>query len=165
VRYLILGALDGIITAGTLAASLIIRGGGVDIQLALSLAVVVASINALTVLVAEFSHQMRELREAVYKLSLKEERVRWTLIHSRALFATFKSALSNFAASFLGAVAVLVPAYFTPYAALASIAVAVAVTSFLLAGGSPAEFLQLAAMASAAVTLGLLIGLAVPVIT
>jgi len=165
VRYLVLGAIDGIITAGTLSASLILRGGAIDIQLVISLAVVVASINALTVFVAEFSHQMREVRELAYKLSLKEERIGWTLIHSRALYATLRSALSNFGASFLGAISVLVPAYYAPHAALLAVAAAVVATSYLLAGESWAEFLEFAAMVSLAIALGLLIGLAFPVIT
>jgi VIT1/CCC1 family predicted Fe2+/Mn2+ transporter len=165
VRYLVLGAIDGIITAGTLSASLILRGGAVDMQLALSLSVLVASINALTVFVAEFSHQMKEVRKLAYKLSLREERVGWTLIHSRALYATLRSALSNFTASFLGAASVLIPACYAPHAALLAIAAAVVAASYLLAGGSWAEFLEFAAMASLAIALGLLIGLAFPVIT
>ncbi len=164
-RYLVLGAIDGIITAGTLSASLILRGGAVDMRLAISLAIVVAAINALTVFVAELTHQMREVRELAYKLSLKEERVGWTLLHSRALYATLRSALSNFGTSFLGAASVLVPAYYAPHAALLAVAAAVVATSYLLAGGSWIEFLQVAAMVSLAVALGLLIGLVFPVIT
>lgn len=164
-RYLVLGAIDGIISAGTLSASLILRGGAVSLDFALSLAVVVASMNALTVFVAEFSHQLREVREVSYKVSLREEAPRWTLLHRRALFSTFRSALSNFAASLLGAVSVLVPASFAPHATFVAIAAAVLAASAAVAGGSLREFLEFAAMAGAAIGVGLAVGLAFPVIS
>ncbi|MCI4446545.1 MAG: VIT1/CCC1 transporter family protein [Pyrobaculum sp.] len=163
-RYLVLGIIDGLITAGTLSASLMFSGGVIDIEFALALSVVVASINALIALVAEFSHQMREVREAIYRVSLREERGKWTLVHSRALYDTLKSALSSFVSSLVGALAVLIPASYMPQAALLAVAASIVVISLLLAGGSWVEFIQFAALLSLAVAFGLLVGLAFPVI-
>ena len=164
-RYLVLGVVDGLITAGTLSVSLMLSGGVINIQFALTLSIVVAAINALIALVAEFSHQMREVREAIYRVSLREERGRWTLIHSRAFYDALKSALSNFVTSFAGALTVLIPACYMPQVALLAIAASVVVISFLLADGSWVEFIQFAALLSLAVALGLLVGLTFPVIT
>lgn len=164
-RYLVLGAIDGIITAGTLSASLLIKGGELSVDLALSIAVVVATINASTAFVAEYSHQMREVRETTYKLLLREEERGWTLLHTRALYATAKSALLIFASSFVGALAVLIPAHFTPHATVAAVAAAVVVTSLVLAGGSWREFLELATMIALAVTVGVAVGIVFPLIT
>ncbi|ABL88301.1 protein of unknown function DUF125, transmembrane [Pyrobaculum islandicum DSM 4184] len=164
-RYLVLGVIDGMISAGTLSASLVFKGGTLDLGFALSLAMVVASINALTVFVAEFSHQMREVRELSYKVSLREETRGWTLIHSRALYYTSKSAVYNFVASFLGATIVLIPACFTTHAALYAIIVAVLTSSYLLAGGSWREFIEFALMSAVAVGVGIVIGLTFPVFT
>jgi VIT1/CCC1 family predicted Fe2+/Mn2+ transporter len=165
VRYLVLGVVDGLVTAGTLSASLMFSGGVLNIQFALTLSIVVAAINALIALVAEFSHQMKEVREAIYRVSLREERGRWTLIHSRAFYDALKSALGNFVTSFVGALTVLIPACYMPQAALLAIAASVVVISLLLADGSWAEFIQFAALLSLAVALGLLVGLTFPVIT
>lgn len=164
-RYLILGALDGIISAGTLSASVILRGGNLTLDLVTSLALVVASINALTVFVAEFTHQMREVREVAYKVSLRESGGGWTLLHTRALFDTFRSVATNFFASLLGALTVLVPAYFAPYAFMASVALAVVLASLVLSDRSWRGFVELIVTISAAVIIGLLVGLTFPVIT
>ena len=164
-RYLVLGVVDGLITAGTLSASLMFNGGVINIQFALTLSIVVAAINALIAFVAEFSHQMKEVREAIYRATLREERGRWTLIHSRAFYDALKSALSSFVTSLVGALTVLVPACYMPQAALLAIAASVVVVGFLLADGSWVEFIQFVALLSLAVTLGLLVGLAFPVIT
>ncbi|AAL63084.1 conserved hypothetical protein [Pyrobaculum aerophilum str. IM2] len=163
-RYLVLGAIDGIITAGTLSASLLLKGGQISLDLALSIAVVVATINSLTVFVAEYSHQMKEVREYAYKLSLKEEQRGWTLLHTRALYSTALSALANFAASFSGALIILIPAYFTPHVAMAAVAAAIIATSLVLAGRSWREFVELAIMISLAVAAGLTVGLMFPII-
>jgi VIT1/CCC1 family predicted Fe2+/Mn2+ transporter len=165
VRYLILGGLDGIITAGTLSAYVIFRGGALTIDLIMSLTLVVATINALTVFVAEFSHQMREVRELSYKVALREERMSWTLLHTRALRDTLKSVVSNFFASMLGALAVLIPAYIAPYAFVISVAAAVVLASFVMSDKSWRGFIELVATISGAVFIGLLIGLTFPVIT
>jgi VIT1/CCC1 family predicted Fe2+/Mn2+ transporter len=165
VRYLVLGVIDGLVTAGTLSASLMFSGGVINIQFALTLSIVVAAINALIALVAEFSHQMKEVREAIYRVSLREKCGRWTLIHSRAFYDALKSALGNFVTSFVGALTVLIPACYMPQAALLAIAASVVVISLLLADGSWAEFIQFVALLSLAVALGLLVGLTFPVIT
>ncbi len=164
-RYLVLGVIDGLITAGTLSASLLIRGGEIGLDLALSIAVVVSTISALTVFVAEYSHQMSEVRETTYKLMLREEQRGWTLLHTRALYTTARSALLNFASSFVGALAVLIPAHFTPHAAVAGVAAVVVVTSLALAGSSWREFLELATMIALAVSVGVAVGIAFPLIT
>jgi VIT1/CCC1 family predicted Fe2+/Mn2+ transporter len=164
VRYLVLGVVDGLITAGTLSASLMFSGGVINIQFAIALSIVVASINALIALVAEFSHQMREVREVIYRVSLREGRGRWTLVHSRAFYDTLKSALGSFVSSLVGALAVLIPASYMPQAALLAVAATIVAVSLLLAGGSWVEFIQFAALLSLAVAFGLLVGLAFPVI-
>jgi VIT1/CCC1 family predicted Fe2+/Mn2+ transporter len=165
VRYLVLGVVDGLITAGTLSASLMFSGGVINIQFALTLSIVVATINALIALVAEFSHQMREVREAIYRVSLRERRGRWTLVHSRALYVTLKSALGSFVSSLVGALTVLFPACYMPQVAILAVAASIVVISLLLADGSWVEFIKFAALLSLAVALGLLVGLAFPVIT
>jgi VIT1/CCC1 family predicted Fe2+/Mn2+ transporter len=108
---------------------------------------------------------MREVREAIYRVSLRERRGRWTLVHSRAFYDTLKSALGSFVSSLVGALTVLIPACYMPQVALLAIAASVVVISLLLADGSWVEFIQLVALLSLAVALGLLVGLAFPVIT
>ncbi|MFN3804203.1 MAG: hypothetical protein ACK4SY_04025 [Pyrobaculum sp.] len=163
-RYLVLGAVDGLITAGTISAALLFRGGRLDPSLALSLAVVVATINALTVFVSEFSHQIREVREVSYKLSLRDATFRWTLLHTRAVYASMKSALLNFAASLLGASSILAAAVFSPMAIIPAAALVILSAGFLIARESWVEFIELVAMVSLAVMVGLLVGLAFPII-
>ncbi len=164
-RYLVLGAIDGLITAGTISAALLFRGGRMELELALSIAVIVATINALTVMVAEFSQQLREVREVSYKLSLREERLQWTLLHTRAVYASAKSALLNFIASLLGASTILLAAVFHPDAVIPAAVVTILVASFVTSRESLVEFLQFAAMVALAVAVGVAVGLAFPIIT
>lgn len=163
-RYVVLGVIDGLISAGTLSASLIFRGGSVDMGLAVSIAVVVASINALTVFVAEYSQQMSEMREVTYKLSFREAATRWTLLHLRVLFATVKSALSTFLASLTGAVAVLIPAVFTTQAVVPSVVAVLLATGVLVAGRTWLDLLEFLIMVGAAVAVGVAVGLAFPIV-
>ncbi|MEZ0319158.1 MAG: hypothetical protein ABWK05_04080 [Pyrobaculum sp.] len=163
-RYVVLGVIDGLISAGTLSASLIFRGSSVDVGLAISIAVVVSSISALTVFVAEYSQQMSEMREAIYKLSLREVVARWTLLYLRALYTTVKSALLNFLASFTGAVAVLIPAAFTTQAVMPSIVAVLLATGLFVAGRRWLDLLEFFIMVGAAVAVGIAVGLAFPII-
>jgi len=163
VRYLVLGVVDGLITAGTLSATLIFRGGGIGLDLLAPLAVVVASINALTVFVAEFVQQMQEVREAAYKVSLREEWLRWSLLHTRALYATAKSSAFAFASSLAGALAVLAPAAVFPPAAPLALALAVLAVGAFLAE-SWGDFAWVVGMIAFAVAVGIAVGLAFPVI-
>ncbi|AFA40425.1 hypothetical protein Pogu_2398 [Pyrobaculum oguniense TE7] len=162
-RYLALGAIDGILTASTLSATLLLRGATLSIDLILSISIVVATVNALTVFVAELSHQLHEIEEISYKISLREGS-RWTLLHTRLLFATLRSTLGNFVASFAGAFAVLIPSYLYPYAFLPAVVVSIAVTSLVLAGGLGRRFLEFSLLIGVAVAVGLAIGLTFPII-
>lgn len=163
-RYLLLGAIDGIITAGTLSATLILRRGTVEFGLFFSLLVVVASINALTVFVAEFSHLVREVREVSYKLALREEARRWTLLHSKALLSAAKSSLLNFASSAVGASVVLLPSLFNAYLSVVAIIAAIVAISLSISNGVFADFIQFVFLIGVAVTVGLLVGLVFPVV-
>lgn len=162
-RYLALGAIDGILAASTLSATLLLRGAILSIDLVFSISMVVATVNALTVFVAELSHQLREIEEISYKISLREES-RWTLLHTRLLFATLRSTLGNFAASFAGAFAVLMPSYLYPYAFAPAVVFSIAVTGLVLAGGPGRRFLEFSLLIGGAVAVGLAIGLAFPII-
>ncbi|MFN7105551.1 MAG: hypothetical protein ACK4M3_03065 [Pyrobaculum sp.] len=163
-RYLVLGTVDGLITAGTISAALLFRGERLDPSLALSLAVVVATINALTVFVSEFSHQMREVRELTYKLTLRNAASRWTLLHTRAVYASMRSSLLNFAASLLGASSILTTAVFSPIATVLATAAVILSAGFIMARESWVEFIEFVAMVSLAVVTGLAVGLAFPIL-
>jgi VIT1/CCC1 family predicted Fe2+/Mn2+ transporter len=163
VRYLALGILDGLIAAGTLSASLILQGRGMDARLLSPLIIIVASINSLTSFVAEFAHQMRSISELTYRLSFRRARD-WTLLHSRAFYRAARSALENFAASAAGAAAVLLPACLLPSLSIMAIAALTAALSAIFARGSGVGLLAFMSAMSAAVAAGILIGLAFPIV-
>lgn len=90
-RYFTLNVLDGIITAGTLTSGLWLRGIPLEFRTAISLSLIVATINTLTTLLAEYSHQRRELRELSYKLTLtQEDFLERTLLMKRAFLISIK---------------------------------------------------------------------------
>ncbi|MBP1449451.1 MAG: hypothetical protein JZD41_05520 [Thermoproteus sp.] len=162
-RYLILGLLDGIVTSVSLASGLLLRGVAIDLRDAVSIALVVATVNSLTSFLAEYSHQKASLRGLEYKLSLKSTgRIMRTLVHRRALKASARSALYNFSASLAGASAVLLPSSISTRFGFYALAAATVAAAAALAR-SPAEFGEWLLMIGISAGIGFVVGVLFPV--
>jgi Na+-transporting methylmalonyl-CoA/oxaloacetate decarboxylase gamma subunit len=82
-RHILLGFIDGLITASTLASSLIIRGAKISVYFAVSLSILVATINLINAFVAEYVHQRREAEEVYYKITLNDVKdIKWGYLKS-----------------------------------------------------------------------------------
>ncbi|MEL9990776.1 MAG: hypothetical protein QXP98_10790 [Thermoproteus sp.] len=161
-RYIVLGLLDGVITAIGLTSGVLIRGRTITLIDAISIAIVVATINGLTSFVAEYSHQRADLRDLEYKVSLKSTgKILKSLVHRRALLGSLRSAAYMFSASFAGASSILVPASIRPPLGLYALVAAIVGFALMLAR-SPAEFAEWLAMIGASALVGLLVGLLFP---
>lgn len=161
-RYVVLGLLDGIITAVSLTSGLLVRGHALHISEALSIAVVVATINSLTSFIAEYSHQRDLLRDLEYKVYLKSTgHIFKTLVHRRALFNSARSSLYNFLSSAAGALSVLVPASVKSEYGLYALAAVAFLVSVVLSKNL-VEFGEWLLMVCVSALIGLAVGLLFP---
>lgn len=161
-RYLVLGLLDGMITAIGLTSSIILRGGEISLYDAVSIAVVVAGINALTSFVAEYSHQRASLRDLEYKMYLRSTgRILRTLVHKRALISSLRSSLESFASSLTGASSILIPTSIKAVFGLYALAVIVLAISLALSK-TFSDFGEWLLMIGLSALLGLAVGLLFP---
>ncbi|MEZ0247919.1 MAG: hypothetical protein ABWJ97_01480 [Thermoproteus sp.] len=161
-RYIVLGLLDGVITAIGLTSGVLIRGHVITLNDAISIAIVVAAINGLTSFIAEYSHQRAGLRDLEYKVSLRSTgKILKSLVHRRALVSSLRSGAYMFSASLAGASSILVPASIRPPLGLYALAATIIVLAFVLAK-SPIEFAEWLAMIGASALVGLLVGLLFP---
>lgn len=161
-RYLVLGLLDGIITAVGLTSGIMLKGGEISLYDAASIAVVVAGINALTSFVAEYSHQRASLRDLEYKISLRSTgRILKTLVHKRALISSLRSSFIMFISSLIGAFSILIPTSIKAVFGLYALAAVVLATSFALSK-TPVDFGEWLLMIGLSALLGLAVGLLFP---
>lgn len=162
-RYLTLGLLDGIITSISLTSSLLLRSAALGIRDAVSIALVVASVNALTVFLAEYSHQRSSLRELEYKLALRSTgKIMRSLVHRRALAGSARSAAYNFAASLVGASSILLPSAISTRLGIIALIVAVVASSIALSR-RPEEFGEWLFMIGVSAAVGFLVGQIFPI--
>jgi len=138
-RYVLLGTLDGILTAMILSAGSMIGTTVLTYHTALAVVVISATINGLMGLIAEYSHQRLIIAETERALLLEKGRLLGTRVHQSAIVETIRSSSLYAATSALGAATVTLPALISAIAGLASAFTLLVILAYLLyraTGGS-----------------------------
>ncbi|MCR6668947.1 MAG: hypothetical protein NDF51_03005 [archaeon YNP-WB-040] len=162
-RHILLGFIDGLITASTLASSLIIRGAKISVYFAVSLSILVATINLINAFVAEYVHQRREAEEVYYKITLNDVKdIKWGYL-KRIMANSLKDGVRNFGASLGGALIVLLPSTISSIWGLTSMIIGIILLSYHLAGDI-GKIVETAILIGLAVAMGLIIGLIFPIV-